>query len=95
MMMTQRRKGAKGFFNPPAFSQIYILKLFLKKIVQDHGTVGKSSGIRIFQMQLCLKLRKIFTIVVKKEQLMLSMVKKRVKQLQKKLHFNLWISVGS
>lgn len=30
-MMTQRRKGAKGFFNPPAFSQIYTLKTILEK----------------------------------------------------------------
>jgi hypothetical protein len=31
MMMTQRRKGVKGFFMPPAFSQIYVLKTILEK----------------------------------------------------------------
>jgi hypothetical protein len=31
MMLSQRRKGAKGFFQPPTWSQIYILKTVLEK----------------------------------------------------------------
>lgn len=31
MMLSQRRKGAKGFFQPPTWSQIYTLKTVLEK----------------------------------------------------------------
>jgi len=31
MMLSQRRKGAKGFFQPPTWSQIYVLKTVLEK----------------------------------------------------------------
>jgi len=31
MMLSQRRKGAKGFFQPPTWSQIYTLSTVLEK----------------------------------------------------------------
>jgi hypothetical protein len=31
MMLSQRRKGANGFFQPPTWSQIYLMKTMLEK----------------------------------------------------------------
>ena len=31
MMLSQRRKGANGFFQPPTWSQIYLMKNMLEK----------------------------------------------------------------